>query len=168
MSKCRLPPPSPKRSAFFIPPLPSESLPPTESHHKNLPAYIPTFLGMLECFHHPNHASGSSSIIQNSSFDIKHGSLWLLLHPQPGTAATLRTCQETQTRFIGLMSESELLSRITINPEICHGKPCIRGLRYPVASLLEYLAGGDNTDDLLAAFPDLEPADIRACLTFAA
>lgn len=66
------------------------------------------------------------------------------------------------------MSESELLSRITINPEICHGKPCIRGLRYPVASLLEYLAGGDTTDDLLAAFPDLELADIRACLTFAA
>jgi uncharacterized protein (DUF433 family) len=66
------------------------------------------------------------------------------------------------------MSESELLSRITINPEICHGKPCIRGLRYPVASLLEYLAGGDTIDDLLAAFPDLEPADIQACLTFAA
>ena len=66
------------------------------------------------------------------------------------------------------MSESELLSRITINPEICHGKPCIRGLRYPVASLLEYLVGGDTIDDLLAAFPDLEPADIQACLTFAA
>ena len=66
------------------------------------------------------------------------------------------------------MSEGELLSRITINPEICHGKPCIRGLRYPVASLLEYLAGGDTIDDLLAAFPDLEPADIQACLTFAA
>ena len=66
------------------------------------------------------------------------------------------------------MSEGELLSRITINPEICHGKPCIRGLRYPVASLLEYLAGGDTIDDLLAAFHDLEPADIQACLTFAA
>ena len=66
------------------------------------------------------------------------------------------------------MSEGELLSRITINPEICHGKPCIRGLRYPVASLLEYLAGGDTIEDLIAAFPDLEPADIRACLTFAA
>ena len=66
------------------------------------------------------------------------------------------------------MSESELLSRITINPEICHGTPCIRGLRYPVASLLEYLVGGDTIDDLLAAFPDLEPADIQACLTFAA
>ena len=66
------------------------------------------------------------------------------------------------------MSESELLSRITIDPEICHGKPCVRGLRYPVSSLLEYLAGGDTVDDLLAAFPDLESADIRACLIFTA
>jgi uncharacterized protein (DUF433 family) len=65
------------------------------------------------------------------------------------------------------MSERELLSRITIDSEICHGKPCIRGLRYPVASMLEYLAGGDTTEDLLKEFPDLEPEDIRACLTFA-
>jgi uncharacterized protein (DUF433 family) len=66
------------------------------------------------------------------------------------------------------MSESELLSRITIDPEICHGKPCIRGLRYPVESLLEYLAGGDTNDELLVEFPDLETADIQACLMFAA
>jgi uncharacterized protein (DUF433 family) len=66
------------------------------------------------------------------------------------------------------MSENELLSRITIDPEICHGKPCIRGLRYPVVALLEYLAGGDTKDDILAEFPDLEPADIQACLMFAA
>ena len=153
------------RPAFFI----SLRLPAslsTNKIHPTTPPHYSTIGKLSHCF--PLHASDSSFIIQNSSLNIKHRSLWLLLHLQPGTAATLRTCQETQTRFIGLMSESELLSRITINPEICHGKPCIRGLRYPVASLLEYLAGGDNTDDLLAAFPDLEPADIRACLTFAA
>lgn len=65
------------------------------------------------------------------------------------------------------MSEQELLSRITIDPEICHGKPCIRGLRYPVESILEYLAGGDTVEDLLSEFPDLQADDIYACLNFA-
>ncbi|MBM3839033.1 MAG: DUF433 domain-containing protein [Verrucomicrobia bacterium] len=49
------------------------------------------------------------------------------------------------------MSSDNLLWRITVDPDICHGKPCIRGLRYPVESLLEYLAGGDSVDDLLGA-----------------
>jgi uncharacterized protein (DUF433 family) len=59
-----------------------------------------------------------------------------------------------------------LLTRITIDPEICHGKPVVRGLRYPVESLLEYLAAGDSIDDLLAEFPDLEREDFLACLEF--
>ena len=63
---------------------------------------------------------------------------------------------------------NELLSRITIDPEICHGKPAIRHLRYPVESMLEYLAAGDTFEDLLAEFPDLERDDLRACLGFAA
>ena len=63
---------------------------------------------------------------------------------------------------------SSLLSRITIDPEICHGKPCIRHRRYPVESILEYLAGGDTFEDLLVEFPDLERDDLRACLEFAA
>lgn len=63
---------------------------------------------------------------------------------------------------------SSLLSRITIHPEICHGKPVIRNLRYPVESMLEYLAGGDTIEDLLAQFPDLERDDLLACLQFAA
>ena len=64
------------------------------------------------------------------------------------------------------MSNENLLSRITVDPEICHGKPCVRGLRYPVETILEYLAGGDSVDDLLAEFPDLEREDILACLEF--
>jgi uncharacterized protein (DUF433 family) len=63
---------------------------------------------------------------------------------------------------------NDLLSRITIDPEICHGKPAIRHLRYPVESILEYLAAGDTVDDLLAEFPDLEGDDLRACLQYAA
>ena len=61
-----------------------------------------------------------------------------------------------------------LLSRITIDPEICHGKPSIRHLRYPVESMLEYLAAGDTFEDLQAEFPDLERDDLLACIEFAA
>ncbi len=53
-------------------------------------------------------------------------------------------------------------------PAICHGKPTIRGLRYPVESVLEYLAGGDSFEEVLAEFPDLERDDLLACLQFAA
>ena len=64
------------------------------------------------------------------------------------------------------MSSENLLSRITVDPEICHGKPCLRGLRYPVETMLEYLAGGDTMDNLLREFPDLQREDILACLEF--
>ena len=63
---------------------------------------------------------------------------------------------------------STLLSRITIDPGICHGKPVIRGLRYPAETMLEYLAGGDTIEELLAEFPDLERDDLLACIEFAA
>lgn len=62
----------------------------------------------------------------------------------------------------------QFLSRITIDPDICHGKPAIRHLRYPVESLLEYMAAGDTLEDLQAEFPDLEREDLQACLEFAA
>lgn len=58
--------------------------------------------------------------------------------------------------------------RITIDPEICHGKPVIRGMRYPVENILEYLAAGDSFEDILVEFPDLEREDLLACLQFAA
>lgn len=65
------------------------------------------------------------------------------------------------------MNQEELLTRITINPEVCHGKPCIRDLRYTVVSILEYLAASDTTEDILAEFTDLEEDDIKACFAFA-
>lgn len=61
-----------------------------------------------------------------------------------------------------------LLARITIDPAICHGKPCIRGLRYPVETILELLSGGMTTEDILVDYPDLEREDIMAALSFAA
>ena len=63
---------------------------------------------------------------------------------------------------------SSLLTRITIDSEICHGKPVIRGLRYTVESMLEYLAGGESFEELLAEFGDLEKEDLLACIQFAA
>jgi len=61
-----------------------------------------------------------------------------------------------------------LLDRITIAPSICHGKPCIRRLRYPVESVLELLAGGMTVEQILADYPDLERDDVFAALTYAA
>ena len=62
---------------------------------------------------------------------------------------------------------ASLLNRIMINPDIAHGKPTVRNLRYTVEGLLEYLAGGDSIDDLLTGFPDLEKEDFQACLQYA-
>jgi len=58
--------------------------------------------------------------------------------------------------------------RITIDPEICHGKPCIRGLRYPVELILELLSAEMTIDEILADYDDLERNDILAALAFAA
>lgn len=63
---------------------------------------------------------------------------------------------------------TELLSRITIDPEIAHGKPVISGLRYPVQTILELLSAGMTFDEILADYPDLEVEDLMASLAFAA
>ena len=62
----------------------------------------------------------------------------------------------------------ELLDRIVIDPQICHGKPVVRGLRYPVETILELLSSGMTTDEILADYEDLEFDDIRAVLAYAA
>lgn len=58
--------------------------------------------------------------------------------------------------------------RITIDPEVCHGKPCIRGLRYPVEDVLSWLAADMTIDEILADYEDLERDDILAAIAFAA
>ena len=60
-----------------------------------------------------------------------------------------------------------LAERITIDPDICHGKPTIRGLRYPVETILELLSSGMSVDEVLADYEDLERDDILAVLEFA-
>ena len=63
--------------------------------------------------------------------------------------------------------EHALLQRITINPDICHGKPTIRNKRYPVENMLELMASGMTSEEILADYEDLEKADLDACLLFA-
>lgn len=58
-------------------------------------------------------------------------------------------------------------TRITIDPAVCRGKPCIRGLRFPVARLLGLLAAGDTRESILKAYPYLEPGDIDEALRYA-
>jgi uncharacterized protein (DUF433 family) len=59
------------------------------------------------------------------------------------------------------------MERITINPKICHGKPTIRGLRYPVEMILELLSTDMTNEEILADYEDLEREDILAALSFA-
>jgi uncharacterized protein (DUF433 family) len=64
--------------------------------------------------------------------------------------------------------QTSLTNRITIDPNICHGKPVIRGLRYPVETMLELLSSGMTTEELLADYPDLVKEDFLACIEYAA
>ena len=58
-------------------------------------------------------------------------------------------------------------TRITIDPAVCTGKPCIRGLRFPVARLLGLMAAGETREQILTAYPDLESEDIDESLRYA-
>lgn len=65
------------------------------------------------------------------------------------------------------MNEPDLLRRITSDPTIFAGKPILRGRRMAVEHVLSMLAAGDSSRDVIAAYPFLEPEDIRACLLYA-
>ncbi|MBM4289139.1 MAG: DUF433 domain-containing protein [Deltaproteobacteria bacterium] len=66
------------------------------------------------------------------------------------------------------MTKEQLLSRISIDPQVCFGKPCIRGHRIWVSLILVLLASGLTTTEILAEYPDLEEADILACIAYGA
>ena len=67
-----------------------------------------------------------------------------------------------------MSATADLLDRITVDPEQCGGRPCIRGMRIRVVDVLQMLAAGDTAEDILAAYPYLEPEDISAALLYAA
>ena len=66
------------------------------------------------------------------------------------------------------MKHEELLKRIIIDPKVCFGKPCIRGTRIWVTLIVDNLADGVAEEEILAAYPQLKPEDIRAALAYAA
>lgn len=66
------------------------------------------------------------------------------------------------------MTREELLSRISINPAVCFGKPCIRGHRIWVSLILDFLASGESIEEILSDYPGLEEADIRVCIAYGA
>ena len=65
------------------------------------------------------------------------------------------------------MNSSSLEDRITIDPEVCNGKPTIRGKRITVQTILEFLLAGEDREEILHQYPSLQPEDIDACLAFA-
>jgi uncharacterized protein (DUF433 family) len=65
------------------------------------------------------------------------------------------------------ITSSFINSRITLDPDICKGKPAIRGKRITVQTILEFLSVGETAEDILKQYPSLELEDINACLQFA-
>jgi uncharacterized protein (DUF433 family) len=61
-----------------------------------------------------------------------------------------------------------LLDRISIDPNVCFGKPCIKGTRIWVSLILDFMAAGESEGQILASYPQLQPDDIRAALAYAA
>ena len=66
------------------------------------------------------------------------------------------------------MTKQNLLSRISVDPNVCFGKPCIRGHRIWVSLILDLLASGMTVKDILEQYPGLEEADVRACIAYGA
>jgi uncharacterized protein (DUF433 family) len=66
------------------------------------------------------------------------------------------------------MTRDEVLSRISIDPSVCFGKPCIRGHRIWVSFILDLLASGQSIEDILADYPQLAREDIYACIAYGA
>ena len=60
-----------------------------------------------------------------------------------------------------------LINRITLNPDICHGKPTIRNMRYPVEMILDLFSSGMTFHEIMEDYPAIEEEDIKACLTYA-
>lgn len=70
--------------------------------------------------------------------------------------------------MVAPVSANAVLDRITIDPEVMNGRPCIRGMRFPISRILALLAAGQDEKEILASHPDLESADIRQAIAYAA
>jgi len=79
----------------------------------------------------------------------------------------LLKCGNRPIDEVPVNNTKSLLDRITIDPDVCNGKPAIRHMRVTVESILDFLGAGESTDEILRQYPMLEPEDISACLAFA-
>src|SRR5262249_59500503 len=84
-----------------------------------------------------------------------------------GAADRRRRVCSAACRSAGPKTVTDLLDRITVDPAIMHGKPVVRGLRYPVEMLLELLSSGMTIEEILVDYEDLEREDLLAVLAFA-
>ena len=67
-----------------------------------------------------------------------------------------------------MRTQEELLNRISIDPRVCFGKPCIKGTRIWVSLILDFLASGMTPDEVIKEYPDLTALDIQACMAYGA
>ena len=88
--------------------------------------------------------------------------------PPWSTKRDTRTADYVRAFFRPYAVSVSRLDRITSDPSVCHGRPVVRGLRYPVEMLLELLASGMTVDDIVDDYPDLERDDILAAIEFGA
>jgi len=68
---------------------------------------------------------------------------------------------------VGIRVVNQIAERITVDPQQCGGRPCVRGMRIRVSDVLDLFAAGLTAEELLAEMPDLEPEDLQACLRYA-
>ena len=66
------------------------------------------------------------------------------------------------------MASADLLKRISVNPAVCGGRPCIRGHRIWVSLILDFLAAGKTVEEIVANYPGIEAADVLACIAYGA
>lgn len=76
--------------------------------------------------------------------------------------------RELVQAYDGVMSTADLLERITVDPAVCGGKPCVRGHRIWVSLILGLLADGMAVEEILGEYPGLEEDDVRACIAYGA
>lgn len=90
------------------------------------------------------------------------------LRPRPGDLCDITPPGSRAVARFGRLPSMSRLDRISSDPLICHGQPTVRGLRYPVETILELLASGMTIEDILDDHPDLEREDVLAALEFGA
>ncbi len=66
------------------------------------------------------------------------------------------------------MAEFDWRSRVSINPNVCHGRPCIKGTRIWVSLIMDFLAGGSTVEEILQEYPQLSKEDVQACIGYGA